>query len=273
MIRKITAAMFLFCVSIDINAESIPYIVGGLYCSYSHPAEYKYPIRQSTCEEQHVIQQQSGGDNVENVVWWSASSHVRTDLWKDKVWENGRPWWVLSFTDDAKINLEKAYMLGTFGMSWATYQHSYHGRGDSSLVSLKFDGASNLLYFYSWFINMPQKYINMSAYIVDKQNWHLFVDIIISIFLMFIEGLIAIISTVIGVFAGSIINPVDTLCAIPGAIWLAVETTITAASQYMLGVWRLATSGIIGLIISPFAIGFSFLPWAVLGKFFSKSSD
>lgn len=252
------------------SADSVAYSAGKLYCNLTHPAEALSPIRQSTCEEQHVIQQQAGGGHSNNVVWWSASSHIRTDSWNDRPWQESRPWVVVGFTEEADVNLEKAYMLGTFGNSWSFFQHSYRGSGDSEWIFLEFDGVSNLLYTYSWFVNLPQKYLNKSAYIADKGNWHLVFDMLLAVLVLALEGVFAIFLGVLGVVIGTLLNPIDTVFAIPGGIWLGVETTIAAVAQYLLGVWRLIAAGFWGWVVLPFAVMLSVAPLMVLQKTFEK---
>ncbi|MEQ5802914.1 hypothetical protein [Halomonas sp. H10-9-1] len=264
------AVALIIVASGDVVAAPFSYQAGKLYCGFTHPAELVSPIRRSTCEEQHVIQQQSGGVDEANVVWWSASSHVRTDLWSGQPWQNNRPWVVFGFTGEAKQNLEKAYMLGTFGKSWSLFQHSYQGRGESSLVLAEFDGMSNALYMYSWFVNLPQKYLNQVAYISDRGYWHLLVDMVIAIVVLGAEGILAIASSFLGMVVGTVLNPIDTVSAIPGGIWLAVEATIAAVAHYVTGIISLATSGIAGLVLTPFAVIFSVLPFMALSKIVSR---
>lgn len=251
-------------ISFNIHAESQPFSMGKLYCELTHPAEMLYPIRNATCEKQHVIQAQSGGMNAANIVLWSASNHVRTDIWNDQPWQNNRPWMVFAFTGDADVNLEKAYMLGTFGLNWSFYQHNYSGGGDSSLIISEFDGVSNFLYYVSWMINMPQKYINQVAYIADKGHWNLGFDMVLALFVLCLEIALGFFAMIAGVIVGTVLNPLDTVCALPGGIWLMVETVIAAFAQFGLGIWRLANTGLIGLILTPFAVLFSFLPLKIM---------
>ena len=255
---------FFLSLSMDVNAGTFTYEAGKIYCGLTHPAELISPVRRSTCEEQHIIQQQSGGVDEFNVVWWPASSHVRTDLWGGRPWQNSRPWILFGFTDDAEENLEKAYMLGTFGKSWSLFQHSYKGRGDSSLILADFDGVSNLLYGYSWLANLPQKYLNKFSYLSDRGHWHLLVDMVISIFVLGLEAVLAIATSLIGFVVGTLFNPIDTLSAIPGGLWLAVEATLAAVGNYATGVFAMATSGFLGLVLTPVAMVLSVLPFVIL---------
>lgn len=249
-------------------AETFSYRAGEAYCAITHPVElvFKLGKKPSTCEEQHVIQQQAGGRDEENVVWWPASHHVRTDVAGSKPWERSRPWLVLGFTKDNNINLEKAYMLGTHGISWSLYQHSYNGRGDSGLIAFEFDGVSNLLYGFSWLINIPQKFIHQSAFLIDKGHLHLLIDMVVLIFVLGFEIVLATFTTAIGAIAGTILNPLDTVFAIPGGVWLALETIIAAVFQTISAVWSLLTSGLLGIILSPFILFFSIAPFTAISR-------
>lgn len=268
---------FAFLLSSNVEAATWSYEAGKIYCGLSHPAELISPVRRSTCEQQHVIQQQSGGSNAENVVWWSASSHVRTDVWDSRPWENNRPWFVFGLTGDARQNLEKAYMMGTFGSTWSLFQHTYRGSGDSSLILAEFDGVSNLLYGISWFANLPQKYLNKVSYISDRGYWHLLLDMVLAVFVLGLEGVLAIFTTLLGAVVGTVMNPVDTLAAIPGGLWLLVETTVAAIANYVTGVFHffsLEETGFLkGMIVLPFAIIFSFLPLAAMSGILNKISN
>lgn len=261
-------AVLLISFASGSGAATLPYTLGEAYCALTHPTEFIFKLgnKRSTCEEQHVIQQQSGGGDIANVVWWPASHHVRTDVYGSQPWQNNRPWIVLGFTQDNKVNLEKAYMMGTHGLTWSLFQHSYNGRGPSKLIAFEFDGVSNLLYGFAWLVNTPQKYVNQMAYLVDKGHWVLIIDMLILIFVLAIEMLVALVVTVGGAVAGLIFNPVDTLFAIPGGIWLALEACIAAVFQLVVGVWGLLTAGVIGIIMAPITLIMSFLPFAALGK-------
>lgn len=269
----------LFCLCLIFsqfsNAETFSYTAGGAYCAITHPVEFAFKLgnKRTTCEQQHVIQRQTDGGDIENIVWWPTSHHVRTDVTGSKPWESARPWLVLGFTGDNNVNLEKAYMLGTHGLSWSLFQHSYNGKGDSSLIAFEFDGISNLLYGFSWLINIPQKFIHQTAFLLDKGHLHLLVDMLILVFVLAFEAVIAIFITVVGAVAGSIMNPVDTLFAIPGGLWLAFETVIAAIFQTVSAIWSLLTSGLLGLILSPFVIFMSITPYMLVSKFTSDAKQ
>lgn len=258
-------AYILLLFSVEVHADSVFHSIGRAYCALTHPAELLGNVRNSTCEKQHVIQQQSNGGHSANTVWWAASDHVRTDVWNDKPWQNNHPWMVLGFSDDNEKNLKKAYMLGTFGVNWSMFQHDYSGK-KSSLIMTDFDGVSNLLYGYSWLINIPQKIINRSAYITDKGHLHLWVDSLLLILVVFLEGAICLFCMVGGAVLGTVFNPIDTILAIPGGLWLAAETTVAAISQYVFGMWRMLTSGLWGIVLLVPAIILSFINVIILGN-------
>lgn len=264
---KMLCFLFLLISFVDnVSAGTLPHSVGKAYCVITHPAEAIKNLRRSTCEQQHVIQRQSQGSDIANLVWWAGSHHVRTDIYGSSPWENNRPTKVLSFTDDNKENLEKAYMLGTYGLTWSLYQHSKNGKGPSNIIAFEFDGVSNLLYGFSWLVNTPQKYVNQMVYLVDERHWWLIIDMIILIFVLAIEMLVALIVTVCGAVTGLLFNPIDTLLAIPGGLWLAVETCFAAIFHLVGGLWDLLTIGWYGIILAPVTFILSLLPFSILSK-------
>lgn len=220
-----------------VHAQSLPFLAGRTYCTITHPTEAIFKVRNSTCEKQHVIQQQSGGVDELNTVWWAASSHARTDVWNDKPWQNNRPWLNFGLGSKSRQNLEQAYMMGTFGKSWSYYFHDYNGR-NSKPVATKFDGVSNALYYWSWLVNTPQKFVNKLAYIFDKGHYRLLIDMIVSIPVFLFELVVGGIITVVGVVLGTLLNPVTTVFSIPGGLVLAAETLIPAVFQFALGIFR-----------------------------------
>lgn len=249
------------------KADPLVYSIGKTYCHLTHPVESIAPIRRSACEEQHVIQQQDGGGDYQNVVWWSGSAHTRTDVWNDKPWQESRPIFVFGFTDDNNTNLEKAYMMGTYGLTWSLYQHSYHGDGDSSLIITEFDGVSNALYFVSWLINLPQKYINQVAYIADRGHFRLALDLIPLVFVVLFEIVMGFVTSAVGVVLGTVFNPIDTLLAIPSGVALLIESAFSAIAELVAGLWRILSAGIFGWIMLPVSILILALPKRLIDRF------
>jgi len=227
---------------------------GKLYCQYSHPVEWwkksnykkenSRARRTSTCEKQHVIQQQYGGSNELNTVWWPASHHNRTDNWRERPWQSKKPFWLdAGFTGDSSDALYSAYMMGTWGISYSAFISDYNGK-NSAFIPLKFDGVSNALYYIAWVINIPQKFIHQIAYILDGDDYVLFYDLIIQVFVTLLEVVLGLWVSVFGVVVGTILNPIDTLAAIPGGIFLFFDTILTA-------IWNIIT-GILAVVMSIF---------------------
>ena len=246
-------------------ATSDPFVfeASATYCVVTHPLEAWLPVRQTTCEQQHVIprscsnsggrQRDEEGVDDRNVAWWAASHHVRTDVWKGREWCQARPWFDFAFTvDDAAEDLETSYMLGTFGLHWSLFLHSYNDRhaehAGSRFIPFRFDAASNLLYGWAWLANTPQKILNQIAYIADKDHWHLLIDLVLFALIVFpVELILAIVATALGLLGGVVFNPLDTVVALPSAIVLLFETTFSALWYYVLGIWRTVTSGWLGI--------------------------
>lgn len=76
-------------------------------------------------------------------------------------------------------------MLGTWGLSYSIFKHDYNG-ANSKLIILDNDGISNMLYTYSYIVNLPQKYINQLAYVIDKGRYGLIIDLILAVPILFL---------------------------------------------------------------------------------------
>ena len=222
------------------------------------------------CEQQHVIRAadesaKSRGlgarNSTENVVWWSRSDHARTDRWKDRPWLEEEPWFIVDFgVTEVERNLYRAYMMGTYGMAWSVFFNS-HNRPGSTLVLKEFDGISNLVYFVSWVVNTPQKILNKMAYISDTGRWYAFADLLLFVFVLAIaEFLLGCVATIGGVVLGTIFNPWDTLVAIPGGILLAIESIVSAVTEYAFGLFRVVFSNWYGILVAIIAVPLSLVP-------------
>lgn len=131
-------------------------------------------------------------------------------------------------------------MLGTWGLSYSIFKHDYNG-ADSTLIIFDNDGISNVLYSFSYIINLPQKYINQWVYILDKERYSLSIDLVLAIPILIFEIVLAMVMGGIGFITGLILNPIDTIMAIPGGIVYAIDTSITAVWNTVLGLFRLVT--------------------------------
>jgi hypothetical protein len=64
------------------HADGVVKEIARGYCKVTHPVEWIAPVRhENTCEEQHVLQQQHGGNDKANISIIPASSHIATDTW------------------------------------------------------------------------------------------------------------------------------------------------------------------------------------------------
>lgn len=265
--RSFTASVLLPLLAHTALGEptSDPFIfeASATYCALTHPVEANWPVRQSTCEQQHVIPQRcdkSGGRQRDeegihdrNVVWWAASQHVKTDVWKGREWCQARPWFDFAFTvDDAAEDSEISYMLGTFGLHWSLFLHSYNDRpgehAGSRFIPFRFDAASNVVYGWAWLANTPQKILNQIGYIAHEGHFHLLLDLGLFALVLFpAELILAVVATGLGLAGGLVLNPIDTVVALPSAVALLFETTFSAIWYYVLGLWRTVTSGWFGV--------------------------
>ena len=258
--------------------------LGEKYCHITSPMEWlAEEPKAHTCERQHIIPRTWGPDDDRealrcgvdtlNVAWWPTSWHVRTDSWKggapfgsgDKAWLDSRPWldFGLGSSEEARINLQRAYMMGTYGLTATLVLNSYDENKShkSKFLFLEFDGMSNLLYGWAWLVNTPQKILNQFAYISDKGWWWTSIDLLLFAFLVWVvEALLLTVATVLGVTIGTLLNPWDTLVAIPSGLLLALETTVWAVFEYALGILRVIWSRWFGFVIVIPAVLVSAIP-------------
>ena len=199
---------------------ALPKWIGKSYCTIRHPIEMLSTSRATTCESQHVIQQQANGSNVENTIWINTKEHDYLDRSSHRPWETGRPLFTLGNT-----NLEQVYMMGTYanGFHFALYNH--HGRGTWTL--LKFDGISHLLYAVAAVINFPTKSLSYLGYQWGNNNSQ-WIDAILGIAIDGIETAVGVIYSLVGVVLGSVWHPWDTLTNLLGGIVFLIGTVFTA---------------------------------------------
>ena len=211
---------FVFCVlSSSASANIIPKVFGKGYCALRHPIESLSSDRVS-CESQHIVQQQSGGGDENNTIWINTTLHDYLDRSQDKPWEKERPW--LNFGDD---NLERAYMMGTYANGYHFITYGHHGNGQLTLFT--WDGMSHLTYMVSSVFNFITKEMSYVGYQIDRQHKHQvtqYVDAVIGVFIDIFEVSFGVMYGLLGIFIGTICNPIDTLTNIPGGIALCIET-------------------------------------------------
>ena len=209
--------------------------IGEGYCTITHPIEMFFPVRHdNTCEDQHLIQQQHEGSNKGNISIVPASSHIATDTWggddvfmQDRVWEKkshlGSDRWGMSL--GAEDAIEQSYKAGRYQIEYVFLLYSYRNDEWDTTI-LTWDGVSNLLYTISWWANFPSKYIRKLAYLIDKGRYYLIIDHVIQLPVLLAEGMIGIIYNSIGVVSGTILNPLDTLNAVIGGLWLLIKSVL-----------------------------------------------
>lgn len=76
-------------------------IAGEAYCAIRHPVEMltanftdEINPNKKTCEQQHVIQRQAGGNDEKNVIWINIKEHDYADRSSDKPWSRVKFWGV-----------------------------------------------------------------------------------------------------------------------------------------------------------------------------------
>jgi hypothetical protein len=224
-------------------------------CEATHPVEIWSPHQGRTCVRQHIIQNSSewckrpGGEDECNArtVWWSEIRHYYTDYQggyngaaggpsKSGFVEDEPQFW--AFTTDNRYNLLAAYRLGVYGTQWSTLFFDYDRRGNWQFVSFRFDGVSNVLYFWSWLINIPQKTINNAVYVADKEP-RLLIDVLFEVVMLPFECAVAIAATSVGVIIGTIFHPINTILAIPGGVWLALIAMWQAIYLLVVSIWSI----------------------------------
>mgnify|MGYP000712815585 CR=1 FL=1 len=230
------------------NSWGIKQLAFG-YCNITHPIEMVNTIRHNnTCEEQHIIQKQHKGSNWGNISIIPVSSHITTDTWggKDvymqrKVWEYTSPKDAWGMSDDAEIALEQAYKLGRWQLEYVFLLFDYR-KNDWSTTLMSWDGASHATYVISWWVNFPSKYLRKTAYLLDKRHYLLLIDHAIQLPVLLIEGIFGVYYSVVGVLIGTIMQPMDTLNAIIGGIYLILKSIVLGILDLFLSIFLLVKS-------------------------------
>lgn len=193
-------------------------------------------------EEQHTIPQSHNGSD-SYVVYWARSNHTVSDRWRDRPalvdWPSNVILRVVTLNhQNARENLSRAFLMGTYGIKYSVFFHDYASDNHPRLVSLTLDGVSNLLYGVTWLINTPQKFANRIAYIIDGNEptyWYL-VDVVIGLFVFAFEVVVATVFTVIGVIFGTILHPITTIFALIGGIFMFLVSAFMAVWKLLVGI-------------------------------------
>ena len=218
--------------------------IGKGYCTLRHPIEALSHVRKTTCESQHIIQQQSGGEDKNNTIWINGVEHTYLDRSFDKPWEKERPRFTLGGDD----NLERAYMMGVYanGYHFLTYDH--HGNG--SLTLFKWDGASHMTYIIASLSNFITKEMSYIGYQWERDRNNLstqYIDAVIGIFIDFVELSLGLVYGVVGMIIGTLFNPWDTLTNIPGGLAFSIEALFEGVANTLSDIISLFTLGFIQL--------------------------
>lgn len=143
---------------------------------------------------------------------------------------------ILSFgSKDAMNSLNKAKILGEGIIPYKFV--NFNGENDWFFVASSSNGAAMIVYGYSWFINLPAKFlktIEKISYFSPKTDgayptsWWELIDLFISFLSLVIEIPLAFFGTIFGMILGTIMHPLDTLCALPASLYFMAVTTFNA---------------------------------------------
>ena len=223
-------------------AGTLPYDIGEGYCDLRHPQEAITSSRH-TCEKQHIIQQQSKGGNIENIIFINTNEHDYLDRSALKPWENNRPWLDL-WADD---NLESAYMMGMYANGFHFQVYDYNKR-NSATTLLKWDGASHAVYLVASISNFIAKSMHYTSYQFRAEN-PMFIDAIAGILVDFVELIIGVAYGMVGVIVGTIWNPIDTFVNLIPATLLIAESVFKGLINTPTGALSLITLGSVSWIL------------------------
>lgn len=142
----------------------------------------------------------------------------------------------LSFGNkDAMNSLNKAKILGENIIPYKFV--NFNGKNDWFFVASSSNGAAMFVYGYSWLINLPAKFIKIIekiSYFSPKTNgtypctWWELIDLFVNFISLVIEIPLAFLGTIFGVILGTIMHPLDTLCALPASLYFMAVTTFNA---------------------------------------------
>lgn len=203
------------------------------FCGLTHPVakyrEYQGQIRKA-CEFQHAQPQSSpicqrGSLDLchQKTVLWGYDQHTDTDRAGERRFLKDVKG--LAFTTRSDINLESAYRLGTYGLRYHVVEFDYRNKSDWRFIALNMDATANLVYAYSWTVNVPQKVLGHYAYIMEKKSPLLLIDFVISLVLLPLDFCLMVICTTVGVIYGAITQPINSITGVPGGLWFCALST------------------------------------------------
>lgn len=216
------------CGLVSSGASAFSGAWGAYYCELRHPVESLTTVRLASCEEQHIIQQQSGGGDEKNVIWINTTLHDYLDRSRERPWQGGP-----SFPTFATRKLQSAYMIGTYANGYHFSVYDYHGSGTWTLF--EWDGASHAVYLISTVVNFPAKELTYVAYMVrhkllrDKETQ--LTDAVIGVVADLFEVGFGVAYSTVGMLTGTLAHPFDTVRNIIPAVPLLISTVVVAIAR------------------------------------------
>lgn len=241
--KSLTLSLCFLLILVSSPSQAMTKLIGKGYCSIRHPVEMMTTTRQTTCESQHVIQKQSGGNDTNNTIWISTTEHDYLDRSADRPWESERPWF--NFGDE---NLERAYMQGVYARGFHFIIYDHQGNGVPTLFA--WDGASHFTYAIAATFNSITKELSYLGYQIERKKKGQstqFVDAVIGIAFNLIELFFGIIYSIVGVVVGTIFNPIDTIFNVPGAVLISVEAVVEGVANTLSDIIAVATLGYVNI--------------------------
>ncbi len=217
--------------------------IGTLYLAFTSPVELICSERM--IEEQHIVPQMFGTGSQDTVLI-TKTNHTISDRWRERkhltdTHENLLISLLTLGNDSSLETLNAGYRLGCYMFPYAIFRYGYR-RGSASLLCTYFDAPSMLVYGYAWAINIPQKLIQKTAYIVQegtKPNLFYLLDLIPNALMLFVEAPLALLGTTAGTVIAFVWNPIDSFCSFFGMFYFAVMATFTAIWQSLVGLFIL----------------------------------
>ncbi|WP_271271481.1 hypothetical protein [Aliamphritea hakodatensis] len=242
LIKATFAASTLFMM-LTAPAHAFTKTIGKGFCTLRHPVEALTSSRMTTCESQHIIQQQSGGGSNGNTIWINTLEHDYLDRSVDKPWAKERPWF--NWGDK---NLERAYMMGVYanGYHFVTYKH--HGNGNFTLFT--WDGASHATYAIASIANFITKEMSYIGYQIerdDNEQSTQYIDAFLGVVIDLFEVVIGVCYSMVGIVVGTLFNPIDTVTNIPGAVVLSAEAVVEGVANTVSDIVSAVTLGYVQL--------------------------
>ena len=225
-------------ISFAVDILGIGDSAGRVYCVVRHPVEALTSGR-TTCERQHVIQRQHGGEDDVNTIWINAVEHDYADRSRDAPWTAS---WEGMWGDWGDDNLKRAYKMGVYANGYHFLVYDYRGDGETTL--LEWDGASHLTYMIGSVANFLTKELSYIGY-----QWHeagdrsQYLDAILGVFIDLGEVVVGLGYGAIGVVIGTLLNPFDTVGNLAGMFVYSVEAIVVGVWNTLADILSILTLG------------------------------